>query len=475
MNEFERMINSPFFNINTSLSKFFRELKKYHPHFSDEKITKEKLLSIATGGKKYDDKLFRKYLSLLYKHAEDYLYLLDSRSFSLEKDIKILGQLSKRDIKDAFERKLNSIEKTLSEKTQIDVSDYYLYHVLSILKQNHKINYNEIKSKNEDSINSYLNLIYYFLFNSASILSKLESDNYSLMDMNEYFDIENFINRVKLKNQINWLKKFNSPKNSNNNLFLDLLINDLNMNSSDSGLTAYRNLNKLLTENSKRLSRELLFYYFQRMIVFCTLENIKGKYDLTKEIFENYKFQVENNLFTLDAPDNLNFLNFRLIISFAMKNNEFKWTEEFIRDNIHKVKEDSRINILNYAKAVICFHRNEFTESLNFISNIKHELLPISMDVYILKIKIFYNLGYKESVLSIANNFRHFIRNNKMISDYHKITLLNFLKFFKKILRLSSKADKFRLNEVIEQIRTSSDTKERKWMIEIANDLLALK
>lgn len=472
MNEFEKMINSPFFNNNIVVSNLFKVLKKYHPDFSDSEISKQLLFRLATKKNKYNDKLFRKYLSLINKLAEEYLFILNSRSNLPAKEIKILEQMSQRNTDDAYKRKLNSLKKLFSNKKIIDLSDFYLLHNLFVIEHNYNNSHNNIVSLRECGYNSYINLIYYFIFNSISIINQLESDVYSFEDINYVSNIGEIIDRTILENMINALKKITSPKDKYLNLFLDLTLNDLKMNSSDSGINAYRDLFNLINIYQKRLSRDVLFYYMQRMIVFCTLENVKGKYDLTKEIFENYKFQFKNNLFTLYTSDKLDFLNFRLIINSALKNNEFEWAEEFIMDNINKVKEDSRTNILNYAKAVMCFYKNEFTESLNFISNIKHELLPITLDMYILKIKIFYRLGYLDSVRSQTDSFRHFIKNNKLISDYHKVTLLNFLKFFKTILRLSVKADKIRLNEVIDQIKSSKDTKERKWMLEIAEELL---
>lgn len=475
MNEFEKMINSPFFNNNSTLARLFKVLKKYYPNFSVTEITKEKLFSSATNGKKYDDKLFRKYLSLINKMAEEYLYIIDSRKYTLEKDIKILAQLSGRDIEDAFDRKVHSIEKSISKTHKIDAYGFFLDHNLNVIKYNHKSLHNKIRPNSEELLNSYINLIYYFIFNSASILNQLDSDHYSFRIFHDSSGFIDLFDKNKLEEYILSIKKFIQPKEKNNLLFLEIMLNDLEMDSSESGLTAYRNLYRLVYENSKKFSREMLFYYLQRMIVYCTLENIKGKYNLTREIFDSYKFQVENNLHSIEGSINLNFLNFRSIVTSALKNNEFEWAEEFINENIHKVKEESRTNILNYTKAMISFYKNEFNESLNFITKINQESLPISIDIYILKIKIFYKLGYRDSVRSVSDTFRHFIKGNKLISDYHKNTLINFLKYFRIIFRLSMKPDNVKLNEVIDRIQSSIDTKERKWMIEIANELLLQK
>ena len=67
LTEFDKLLRSPFFNNHSTLTKLFSELKKYYPQFSDNILTKEYLFEIVNPGKKYDDMLFRKYLSRMNK------------------------------------------------------------------------------------------------------------------------------------------------------------------------------------------------------------------------------------------------------------------------------------------------------------------------------------------------------------------------------------------------------------------------
>ena len=254
--------------------------------------------------------------------------------------------------------------------------------------------------------------------------------------------------------------------------FLEIVLNDLKMNSPDNGLKAFKNLKTLVYDNSGSLSDQMLYYLLQRMNVFCILESAKGNLDMNRDIFENYKMLLDNNLFNSDNSASLSLLDFRIILSSALKNNEFEWTEKFLTDKIILLKEELRTNAGHYGNAVLSLYKKRYTDALAHISKIKNESSPITSDIYILKAKIFYLLGHFDSAITLVDSFRHYIKGNKLISDFHKVTLLNFLKYYKIILRLTGRRDKLKLRKLLTELENSNNTKEKKWMKEITGDLI---
>ncbi|MBK8553513.1 MAG: hypothetical protein IPL53_21590 [Ignavibacteria bacterium] len=139
INEFEKLLNSPFYNNHSTIVILFDELKKYYPEFSHKTITKEYLFNFVNKGKKYDDKLFRKYLSRINKLAEEYLNIIEIRSDKEKAELNILLQLSKRDLKDAYSRKLNEVEKSFEKDARMDGDKFLLKHQLSTIKYDHNL------------------------------------------------------------------------------------------------------------------------------------------------------------------------------------------------------------------------------------------------------------------------------------------------------------------------------------------------
>lgn len=243
------------------------------------------------------------------------------------------------------------------------------------------------------------------------------------------------------------------------------------MSTSEQGYKSYTILSKLIHDNSEHLSKDFFLYYLQRLNIFCLVETLKGNRDMNRELLGNYKMILDNNLFYIDGKSNLTLLNFRLILLTALKCNEFLWAEKFVNDNIINVKEEIRTNVRHYSDALLMFYKKNYQESLSHISKIKSESLPITIDIYILKSKIFYMMGYDDSAIDVADSFRHFITGHKHISDFHKENLMNFLKYFKKILKLKSNKDRLKLKALLDELRTSVNTKDKKWMIETVEDL----
>lgn len=472
MNEFEKMLNSPFFNNHSTIVKLFGELKKYYPEFCDKHITKKYLFNIVNKGQKYDDKLFRKYLSRLNKLTEEYLNILQMRLESDRKELNILHQLSKRDLKEVFEKKLKEVEKTFEKENKLDADNFLLKHQLSTIKYNHKLTQNVINSHLEDLVDSNNYLINYHLFHSVSIFNQMDTDKYSFNISEKDKPVPALFDKINIEEYVNAVKRLGTVSDIDRILFLELILYDMKLSFTDSDKFAYNNLKSLVYENSRKLSSQMLHYYLQRLNVFCILENAKGNQDMNKELFENYKKLLDNNLFNLDETSSLTLLDFRLILSSALKNNEFNWSERFINDNLNLIKEEFRNNIFHFGNALLSFYKNKYSDSLDHISKINHESIPITTDIYILKAKIFYMLGHFDSALAVANSFRHFITGNKLIADFHKDTLLNFLKYFKIILRLTVKSDKSKLKNLLTELQNVRDTKEKKWMIEITSGLM---
>ncbi|MFZ1461648.1 MAG: hypothetical protein WAU38_12705, partial [Ignavibacteria bacterium] len=253
---------------------------------------------------------------------------------------------------------------------------------------------------------------------------------------------------------------------------LELILNDLKMNSGKGELKAFNCLKKILFENFKSLSNTLLLYYLKRLNVYCTIQFSNGNYGLSKELFENYRFMLDKKLFFLDEIPDLRLVDYRIILFTAIKNNEIEWAEKFINESVSLIKEESRDNIINFGYAILMFHKKNYSGSLDHISLIQHELLPITIDIYILKSKIFYELGFLDTAKSVSDSLRHFIKNNKVLSNILKNSLRSFYNFFNALLRLNENYNEIKLKKLLSDTESINWTWNKIWLIEKTNELL---
>lgn len=208
INEFEKKLNSPFFNNHSTIIKLFVELKKFYPEFSDKILTKEYLFSVVNKGKKYDDKIFRKYLSRINKLAEEYLNIVQIRLEKNKRELNVLMQLSKRDLNEVYSRKLKDVEKSFSRET--DTESSLLKYLLCTVKDNHKSAQNIINSHSEDLVNSYNNLTDYYLFNTNSIINQINTDKISFNNQNETDKLPLLADKTRIEKYVKELKNISS-------------------------------------------------------------------------------------------------------------------------------------------------------------------------------------------------------------------------------------------------------------------------
>lgn len=466
ISEFDKFINSPFYNNHSTVIKLFRELKNYYPEFTDNILTKEFLFEVINPGKKYDDSLFQKYLSRINKLAEEYLGIIESRNDHYKKEIKILYQLSKRDLREIYSRKLKEFEKEMELNFKLDEFYYLIKHNLSEVKYYHKSRGNNVTTSNVDILDSYNNLINYFFAFSSSCLGQILSDKYSYNYANLLNSSGIFFDRKEMGGIVSEFLENTPLSDKKRILFLKLIENDLKMNSVENGFEAYKELRKIVIENTDVLSNIFLLYFLKRLNVFCIIENANGINNMNKDLFENYKLILKKKLFILEDVPDLRLNDYRMILSSAFKTNEIEWAENFINESVNLIKEESRENVVNYGYAVLMFHKKNYSGSLDHIAMIKNEMLTITIDIYVLKIKLFYELGFFDTVMSVADTFRHYLTNNKIISRYLKESLSSFLKFLRILISLKKKPSKQKQENLMHELESSSRTWNRSWLIE---------
>ena len=119
--EFQKYIDSPFFNNETSISKFYSVLKKTAPDFHPKNIKKEKLYTKVYPGRSYNDVIMRNLISRTLRFAEGYITL---KEFSIDFDYKSIIKmraLSNRNQSSLFEK----AKKEASDMPNNDISEAY--------------------------------------------------------------------------------------------------------------------------------------------------------------------------------------------------------------------------------------------------------------------------------------------------------------------------------------------------------------
>jgi hypothetical protein len=178
------------------------------------------------------------------------------------------------------------------------------------------------------------------------------------------------------------------------------------------------------------------------MVNYCVQQFGKKFEEVKLEGLNVYKKMIENDAYSISENEYMQALTYRNVIQFCLTNKDAKWLEYFIGKYSDKLSPDLRNDLRNFAYADLYFMQKKFEKALEVISKINHEFFLFKMDLKNLLMKIYYELNYTEPAFSLVDTFKHFITNSKEISELHKETIKNYIKYYFIILRIKSKQSK---------------------------------
>ena len=129
MKRFTDFISSPYFNTNKSLLRLVNLLKKYHPSFPTDKISKEKLYGKLFSGVSYNDQVMRNLSSQLLKLAKEFISFESFNRDETQKSLTFLNEARLRRIDSIFNSEYNLLKSNLS-KEKLDENLFYHLHEL---------------------------------------------------------------------------------------------------------------------------------------------------------------------------------------------------------------------------------------------------------------------------------------------------------------------------------------------------------
>ncbi|MEO8514491.1 MAG: hypothetical protein ABI543_13100, partial [Ignavibacteria bacterium] len=113
-----------------------------------------------------------------------------------------------------------------------------------------------------------------------------------------------------------------------------------------------------------------------------------------------------------------------------------------------------------------------FNDALKFNNKINFEMFAFKYDSRLLQFKIYYELGYFNEAYSLIDSHRHFITNNKTVSEHYKLMHTNFLNFYTRILTVKEKEkDRNSIPMLVNEITGTNNVISKVWLIDKANDL----
>ncbi len=461
--KFEDFVRSPYFNKKENVTKLFLEIKKYAPEFSNENLEKEKVWQKIFPGTEYNYGIMKNLIFDLNKLAVKFIELENYSEKKFDSDINIMEQYLSRKLLNSFEKKFGDANKFLSmEKPSADL--YYqnfilLKKQLGYFNDNYKVK--DIMNFDFASLNENLHLHFfssYFEINSIKADNELHRNTDS--DKNYYSNILSVYEKSGFKN-----------------FYTEIYFHIFNIFYDPFNEDNYHSLKNLYYENFDKLTKNDQHSISVILIHFCVNNSNVGKSSFAKEKFQYHKMMDDHNLFTLKDMDS--YVDGHLILTTvisACAAEEFDWCNGFIEKYRLKLDPDKRELFTNLAYTHLYFIKGGFEKALKYLSFCGNANGVDKINIKSYEIFLHYELGYYEELKNLIDSNRHYLRNNKIISDEFKIYYTNFIKAVNNLneYRYKSKnggASEFDLTE-LKNFVAENPMKNKGWLTKKLSELV---
>lgn len=475
--DFRKFLRSSFLNPYPKAEILFNSLITFNPEISGSKYNRLEVFKRMRTGKPYNDSTMRDLLSKLKYLIEKYLAYSSFESDEYGRLTHIRKQLYSRKLYEQIEKNINEAESRIPGYEVADPDHFYKRIKIETEKFNNYVINKKLFSEQylNDSIislnTSAINQLALFILESIK-----QNDNIlKITKRQEKTKTRNVIPEllkpIDLKKIIVTLKKNNRELSHIFQIYFNLYL----LFSTGKGEKYFQHLKKDILENSSKINADELHFLFGRLIDYCVNMCNEGRSEYYKELFNAYAIMLEKKYYTNSSNRFISQDLFRNIFQTSLRIGDLKWAEEFIvkyRRELHPINRDS---MYYYCYAYIYFENGRFEKALEYILKIKQDYFALKIDIKVLQLKLYYELGMYEQVYNQLDSFKHFIANHEQIIPGRREKIKDFLFYFERVLKAKLKEDDESVAFLHQLLTKKSDRQFFNWLAEKAQSLETAK
>ena len=450
---FDKYLSSSFLNPNATLPSFFEYLKKFHPTYDQEELSKENIFKHFFTGKKYEDKKVRYLLTDLTKRVEGFIAY---SAFSRDEFVyvsKLQEEFLARNCDDEYIRTYKEFKKSLSTSIVRDTDFYY-----RIFRHEHShLVFEFSKQKRDDKSNM------------EEVLDNLDKFYLSkkLQLCCEIYNVQNVLSisyRVFLLDEIlGYVSNHSFQDTPAITIYYQIL---MTLKESDNE-EHFPKLRKLLLENESKFAPRELRDMYQFVLNYSIKKINLGDTGYQEKLFETYKIMLKNKVL-LDG-DFISQWDYKNIVTISLRQREYDWAKNFIHEYKSNLRPAARDNAFTYNLALLHFHKKEYSAALSQLQKVNFTDVHYQLDTRAIMLKIYFESEDHDALFYHATAFKTFIRRNRLISKYHKIIYSNLIRYTLKLTRAGGNKKKIAaLKKNIEETKQIADLR---WLIQKAEEL----
>lgn len=467
--EFDKFVRSPYFGCRLTTIRFYSELNKHYPDFN---ISKEELFENFYGRKPEslsELDIIRKMCDELYMLAERYFAIFTfEKSVEKESEIYTLTQLKNIKNRKIFAKKVKSMDIKIHEP-ETGITEKFFYRLINYNYEKYQFYNFDYKITNMKGIISeraVYNLCN-FLFETSRILTNAETFKERFNHSEEITPIIVLLRSVNWNEFLGSINKFNTPYQDILTLYTLRLIIALNL-EPEKHIYQYK---ELLFNNSHRLYKNVKSAFYIILINYYSSMQEQPDLKLVKELNEVYNRMLAEKLYEGEIRIRIKPDNISAIVINNCELSKYDTAQDIMNKYIPYLDKNIREEMLNYCSSIVEFYKKNFVSSLDHINKTINLTFLLKYNVYEFKLMLFYELDYIEPAISLIDSYRHYLAENKHVTDKYEVPRRKFLNYYSKLHNLKFGNKGKSLKDIKNDILKERSVLYVRWILQKLNEI----
>ena len=159
------------------------------------------------------------------------------------------------------------------------------------------------------------------------------------------------------------------------------------------------------------------------------------------------------------------------VVTTGLDAGESEWVEDFIQRYCDELKNEHKNNMFNFSFALLQLRKRNYDRAIEFASRIVSDDLSYKHQLKSFYLKVYYELGEVQPFYSHVDSYKHFVKNDKLLSGDSREYIMNYIYFSKKLFELKNLPDKdvYEIQKLKEEITNHSAIINKLWLLKKIN------
>lgn len=226
----------------------------------------------------------------------------------------------------------------------------------------------------------------------------------------------------------------------------------------------FEQLKQLLHYHAAKFSPTEQRDMYAYLINYCVRKINQANSKYIQELFEIYKHLLANKLL-LDENNHLSPWTYMNIVTIGIRNQDFVWTDDFIKTYQTQIAAQFRHNAYHYNLAILRFNQQQYPATIGLLQQVVFDDVFYNTEARMLLLRTYYELNENDAFEALAVSFATYLKRSKLVAPEKAERCLQFIKLLQRLHKLL-KTDTKALNLLKKKIDSTTGLMNKTWLLD---------